>query len=433
MTVTDLTQFWPSLQNRTDSFRKLAESISDPMLLAVHQPIELTKQEFGTQSTGPRKFTENDIFNEFLEDPGQEGIKCIYVTGFTGVGKTHLIRWLEAKIKSDKSLKEKFEIVRIPKHANLKQVVQNIIEPLKDDEVYQTIKKEMETVSSLDFNIDNSANLLRAHIINALNDKRKDLEEQRAGSPSNKEINRELTHVSQLPLLFKDPGLHDYVQKNTLQRIINHHVSDNNESDEDQSNFEQFELKDLEFETLSIENLIQQSIAYRSLLGRDGSKETAKKILNSVINDAVTNLFKIQDRYNGKTWGNIFVDLRKRLKEQGRELAFFIEDFYALTGFQKILINIFMQENETDADGETCNIRSIVGVTVGYQAADLTSYESRAGGRFIVMRHFDSDEQIFEKTIDLIGSYLNAARLGRKQLETDYQNGSLEIVNFFVL
>ncbi len=60
---------------------------------------------------------EEDLLNHFLQTP-----RPIPIVGKAGVGKSHIIRWLDAKLRLRKEYKDKkWHIVRIPKSASLRE------------------------------------------------------------------------------------------------------------------------------------------------------------------------------------------------------------------------------------------------------------------------------------------------------------------------
>ncbi len=60
---------------------------------------------------------------------------------------------------------------------------------------------------------------------------------------------------------------------------------------------------------------------------------------------------------------SIFDHLRRRLHEQGRELALFIEDITALTGISAGLIEVLITDHGGEASAGLARLSSVVGVT----------------------------------------------------------------------
>ena len=59
----------------------------------------------------------------------------------------------------------------------------------------------------------------------------------------------------------------------------------------------------------------------------------------------------------------MFTELRQHLRDEGRELALFIEDITALTGIDEGLIEVLISEHRGEGGAGLCRISSVVGVT----------------------------------------------------------------------
>lgn len=114
-------EYWPSLKNINECIRTEAEELAEYTLLAVHQPVNLLRRDKDGNNLGYAK--EEDLLNHFLETP-----RPIPVVGKAGVGKSHIIRWLDAKLRLRQEYKDKkWHIVRIPKSASLREVLTSML------------------------------------------------------------------------------------------------------------------------------------------------------------------------------------------------------------------------------------------------------------------------------------------------------------------
>ena len=102
-------QYWPSPENIRDCIRTEAEELSEHVLLAVHEPMRFSKRDMSGRVTIS---DEADLLDTFLNIE-----RPIPIIGASGVGKSHIIRWLHAQLKAD-SRTESWHIVRVPKNAN---------------------------------------------------------------------------------------------------------------------------------------------------------------------------------------------------------------------------------------------------------------------------------------------------------------------------
>lgn len=100
-----LINYWPRPEYINECIRTEAEELAEHVLLAVHEPMQLLRVGAGED----RLCNEEDLLEHFLSVE-----RPIPIIGKSGVGKSHLIRWLDAKLKLHADY-AKWHVVRIPK------------------------------------------------------------------------------------------------------------------------------------------------------------------------------------------------------------------------------------------------------------------------------------------------------------------------------
>ena len=135
-----LDRYWPRQEEIDRCIKAEAETAFEAVLLAVHQPMPLRVRNAGSQLETPA--TELNVLETFLTPNLPEGTLLLAVTGASGAGKSHLIRWLAAQLRRDDRAKRML-IIRIPKSASLRSVVDLILEPLTGDERYANARMEL--------------------------------------------------------------------------------------------------------------------------------------------------------------------------------------------------------------------------------------------------------------------------------------------------
>jgi hypothetical protein len=88
-----------------------------------------------------------------------------------------------------------------------------------------------------------------------------------------------------------------------------------------------------------------------------------------------------------------------------------IEDFAALAGIQEVLLNVCIQEGEYAGRQVRATMRTAVAITDRYLAYRDTIL-TRAQREWVVGGLPQTDEQLKQGVVDMVGSYLNAARWG---------------------
>ena len=126
-----LINYWPLPENIAQCIRTEAEELAEHVLLAVHEPMQL--QRMG--GSEDEICSEEDLLKHFLmiERP-------IPIIGRSGVGKSHLIRWLHAQLKLHPA-SANWHIVRIPKNASLRQVLDILLKDLEGESFTQARAK----------------------------------------------------------------------------------------------------------------------------------------------------------------------------------------------------------------------------------------------------------------------------------------------------
>src|SRR6478736_1324473 len=94
-----LARYWPDGNEVTRCIKREAETASEAVLLAVHQPMLLTVRNAG--SSHETEVGESEFLEAFLNKDLPEGILLQPITGASGAGKSHLIRWLAAQLERD--------------------------------------------------------------------------------------------------------------------------------------------------------------------------------------------------------------------------------------------------------------------------------------------------------------------------------------------
>lgn len=412
-----LEQYWPNADRVDACIAGDAESSDVSVLLAVHQPIKFITRDSFTNAEAPA--SEQQLLDAFLADNLPNGYLLFPITGVSGVGKSHVIRWLDAQLRRC-SKRDQLHIVRIPKSASLRKVVELILEPLSDDPSFEQARSDL-TRAVAEVDKDQAVVLFRGHIENALNAKYKEIE-------SNKDYpNRNvwLGHAKGLPKLFGDAALVEHFDNEILSRVIDRAVrglEDELEGGETSSQFVEEDLIIPEGVKLSEAAKLVKGYYERNLASSDGtSRKIAVELLNSIVDTAVGNVFDIRQSIGGITFQDIIGSIRKKFLEENKELVLLVEDYYAMTGIQDLLLRVCIQEGRREGKQVTATMRTAIAVTDG-QLAGRESILMRAQREWVIGSSRLSREDVKRNVTDMIGSYLNAARFGAERLREHFDS-----------
>jgi hypothetical protein len=422
--MSNLLPYWPETAEIQRCIKKEAESASDAVLLAVHQETPICTR--AKDSDDLILSSENDLLDAFVTEDLPEGTLILPITGDAGAGKSHIVRWLAAKLEVDPRAKN-FHIIRIPKSANLRRVVELILEPLRNDKKYDDVradlKKAVEAVSPSESGILFSANL--AISLEAYADQLEASIKNDRKASNVRDLKIRLDHARKLPKYFKDDVTEAHFNKQVFPRIVERAVS-GGDPEAGEYGTPEFQKDDLKIPENVLSDLGQAAHAvqsyYRTNLAKhddDSGFEVAVDVLNEVIDDAIKRLFRLNQTIGGVTIDEIIKNIREIFLKEGKELVILIEDFYALSGIQDILLKIFIQEAEYAGVQTQSRIRVALAVTDGYWAnmSGRDTVLSRAGKEWIVQSRLSDEAQTIELSTKLIARYLNAARFGEAKLK----------------
>ena len=229
------------------------------------------------------------------------GALLIPITGPSGVGKSHIIRWLDAQLqRSGKS--ENFHIIRIPKSASLRKVVELILAPLADDPRYAKSRDDL-TRAVAEVNPKDAVITFRAHLENALNAKREQMSGELRDHADRTHLKPLIGHAGMLPRLFSDAALDKHFIERVLSRIVARPLSGRSEGGEDNETLSQFTTEDLLLPrdidlnqaAKPVRDYYQRQIA---IVGPD-RLQPVLDLLNDAVDPAIGNVFQLEQSTGG--------------------------------------------------------------------------------------------------------------------------------------
>ena len=111
--MTVLSPYWPSVSNIDTCIRTEAETLDDAVLLAVHEPGPLLVRT--ANGASQEAATETDLLNALMRSADDGSAVLVAITGDSGVGKSHMVRWLHAQLQRHAD-RERLVIVRVGGH-----------------------------------------------------------------------------------------------------------------------------------------------------------------------------------------------------------------------------------------------------------------------------------------------------------------------------
>ena len=365
--------------------------------LATHVEIKklvlLNKFEFVPIS---KKYTyEEDIYKRYILNPTNKH-QFIVVYGQSGTGKSHLIRWFDARYKTDRPEDEVVLFIRRSDNT-LKGTIRQLLE-----------KPEVQGIANKDI-IKRLANASAA----VPEDKLKDMIYHNFIIEINNDNDEHEIHLNnikrkRLVAFLNNDTIHDFMMEPSgpIDRIYSK-VAENSFADLD--TIAHFKPEDF-IVSVDLYEDMQQA----------GADPKAEKMARALMaNDAIEDAKKFSDYLNqfveiviqrcaGIEPGDfeqVFMDIRKELYRLGKNLTLFIEDVTSFTGVDNALLNALMEEHN---DRDICRLSSVVGGTNAYINDCF-----RQNHRDRVTQYVYIPDDVFDENglFEFVGRYLNTMSL----------------------
>ena len=365
--------------------------------LATHVEIKklvlLNKFEFVPIS---KKYSsEEEIYKKYIINPSNRH-QFIVVYGQSGTGKSHLIRWFEARYKANRPDDEVVLFIRRSDNT-LKGTIRQLLEkPEVQDIGNKEIIKRLAN-ASVAVPEDKLKDMIYHNFIIEINN-------------DNDEHEIQLNNIKRKRLVafLNNETIHDYMMEpgGPIERIYSK-VAENSFVDLD--TIAQFKPEDF-IVSVDLYDDMQQAGAdpkadkmARALMAND-AMEDAKKFsdyLNQFVGIVIQRCAGIEPG----DFEQVFMDIRKELYRLGKNLTLFIEDITSFTGVDNALLNALMEEHN---DRDICRLSSIVGGTNAYiNDCFRDNHKDRVTQYIYIPDDVFDENGIFE----FVGRYVNAMSL----------------------
>jgi len=381
--------------------------------LATHVAIKrlLVLNKFDVMPASGKFYSEENVYKKYIINP-QNQHQFIVVYGQSGTGKSHLIRWLEARYSQNKPDDEVLLFIRRSDNT-LKGTIRQLLEKpevqgINNREVYERLVKASVSID------ENRLKDMIYHnfIIEIHND--------------NDERDIKITNVKRkrLEAFLNNEIVHDYLmsERGPIERMYSK-IAEHTLVDRD--TIAQFEPEDF-YVTADLSDSIKMAGAdpkaekmVRELMADESGKNEAKKIteyMNQFVNDVIQRCAGIEPG----DFRQVFQDIRKELYRLGKNLTLFIEDVTSFTGVDGALLDALMEEHTGVRNGEDiCRISSIVGTTGNY-----LQYNFKDNHKDRITKYVYIPSDVLDETglYEFVGKYLNTMSLPAEKVNEWLKN-----------
>ncbi|MDV5100036.1 protein DpdH [Pseudomonas sp. LSJ-87] len=423
-----LINYWPQSEYVTQCIRTEAEELAEHVLLAVHEPMQLLRIGAGVDEL----CDEQNLLDHFLSIE-----RPLPIIGRSGVGKSHLIRWMDAKLKLHSDY-QSWHVVRIPKNASLRQVLELLLAGLEGEEFEQARDRISTVGEQLKTGI--VADLLLTFMSQQLKELHQDATQMMEYYREHPEYRAQLSDEEKRRLrdiqtyTLPGRGLSELItdsnfKKNLLnpEHCIYQFASRLTHGATDHElirNDYQIKDGDLDF-SFNLDDLslsARQCVSTTQLNTNQVAREGAARVLNEVLGESTRTVFGYLFQFNGGSFQDLFKEIRRSLRKQNRTLVVLVEDMAAISAIEDVLIDSLLEESVRDGEQELCTLRSAIAVTDGYQGylRRQDTIKTRAQYEWHIREQGQDRELTLERIIDFCGRYLNAARYGGEALKSSW-------------
>jgi len=335
--------------------------------------------------------------------------------GDPGTGKSHLIRWLYSRLQLGKDIFDKFKFVLIPRNcANLTTVLECILSDYDTPEVRKIKDGIKWTHNITQIGACRKVIAELAFILDRTNI-----------SISKLKFPEDIEHqiiLELLPAFLNDDSINQYLtsRENGIVSRLADHLTGTREKRPDDEESLVWKEKDLSFGADVIKKAGEKASELASaIFDDDNLKKVCVSVLNQANSAALPNLIGLKQ-------GNLahaFLEIRRILKSNGKNLILLIEDLSITQGVDAELVEALLVA-PSDGGNDLCELRSIVGLTKD----DFSRLQENLKGRIDIAISFDlklspvgkeKPNTVTTKDInDFATRYLNTTRYKLDELDS---------------
>lgn len=403
---------WIDCSDRMDQYviKKDGTAVDIEYFMATHVPFrDLEFIEFGDTESKPIHLNENQIYDQYIVNRANKH-QMLVVRGTHGSGKSHLICWLHNRFVSDpinyNPSKEKVVFLR-----RLRNTVRGAVQQMLDEgivrdkdlqEKFERFTASTESKSEEEF----KASIYTEYALKAQTDN--------SGFTFKPKVCKDIA------AFLLDSRVQEYMMREDgpvdrcFQKITsgaNSVVTDNTEvifTEED------FVLPKKVAGAIKREASEEVRSFYLFEL-RDDEKKIKK--LTEYLNHYTSKVIQGCANITSENARDLFVDLRKSLHKEGKNLTIFIEDFTSFSIVESELITALSVENG-GAYKDLCRVNSIIGITDGYYGTFRDNFKTRVTKQIMVTENSFSGQDFL---LEMTARYLNAIYCETDAVKNWYQ------------
>jgi hypothetical protein len=388
-----------------------ADFVPDEIFWAVHinTPIVIRGAE---ESSSKVTIDTKELMEMFL-NPGINHFQ-LSIIGEVGTGKSHIIQWMRQILEQN----DDYVVITVRRlETNLRAILDKLVDRLPKEK-QKRYKEELNQAGVM-------VNDRQAQKESLLNNLQVAIRQDQVKSNSIFPKESEEHFLNTLPDLLLDPQLRlDKFLKDgqIIDQLVNRLFSSRDGKRED----ERLEFLSEHLPLSGVDIKKASYLAQEALLGLTHDSEINIPCALSIINRNLDAAIALSMNFSGERLVELMNELRQHLKKEGKELILLFEEFARSQGYDGTLLETLLEQGGK----KLCNIRWAIACTTGFYLGLLDTARTRMN----VVIDMDDVGQLVAKSpqqiSSFIGRYLNAVRIGKKQLTKFYQSIDDIVPNF---
>lgn len=406
---------WIDCSDRMDQYviKKDGTAVDIEYFMATHVPFRnLEFIEFGDTQANAIHLNENQIYDQYIVNRANKH-QMLIVRGTNGTGKSHLICWLHNRFVNDKETynESKEKVIFLQRLGNtVRGAVQQMLDEglVQDSELQAKLKKFCSAEKSQNEE-EFKASVYTEYVRRVQTDSSNSTYKQ----VTCKNIAAFLYDLRVQEYLMRPEGPIDrcYQMINAGAKTI---VTDETETIFTVDDFKLPRAVERAIKTDSAEEV--RSFYLYELKDED---ESAIAKLVAYLNHFTSGVMQSCANITSENARDLFVNLRKSLYREGKNLTIFIEDFTSFSIVESELITALSVENGGKYS-DLCRVTSVIGITDGYYDSFRDNFKDRVTKQIKVTEQSYGGEDFL---LEMAARYINAIYSSPESVK-DWYKGS---------
>lgn len=382
----------------------------DDYFMVTHMPFSNLEVFTGGSENGAIELMgEEAVYQRLIYNP-EDIHRMIIVRGKNGSGKSHLIRWLRARFQHDTNRynpeQEKIVFLRRLNNTIRGAITQILEEKIISDADMIARLRRFVTSADAKGQDEFKTEIYHSYINFVANDRTEGVYR----AIECKGIQGFLYDLRVFNHLMRDEGAINRCYKAITA------PSDSVFDGEAAFNLEDFALPKTVMRELVHEGSVESRDFAEQIYGNSEEIEKLVKYLNQFTPKVIQSCAEI----SSDSTKEVFKQLRQSLKNQGKGLTIFIEDFTAFTGIDSELITVLSAEHGGE-NSDICRVTAIIGITDAYYGQFKDNFTDRVQYQINVSENSYSTEEFLEQ---MTARYLNAIYCDTEAIEEWFAEGA---------